>query len=140
MRSMEFNRFFLDTSYVLALLNSRDVYHNRSKELFPLMRNAREVWITEAVLAEIGNALSRSNRLAAVNFINNCYITANVKVVSVNKDLFHRAIKFYQFYQDKNWGLTDCISFIVMQDHDLTEAFTADEHFKQAGFQPLLLK
>jgi len=48
MRSMGFNRFFLDTSYVLALLNSRDVYHNRSKELFLLMRNARDEHFKQA--------------------------------------------------------------------------------------------
>jgi predicted nucleic acid-binding protein len=39
---------------------------------------------------------------------------------------------------DKPWGLTDCLSFIVMQERGITEALTADEHFRQAGFVPLL--
>jgi len=39
---------------------------------------------------------------------------------------------------DKEWGMTDCISFIVMEDHGLTDALTADEHFQQAGFRALL--
>ena len=38
----------------------------------------------------------------------------------------------------KEWGLTDCISFIVMEDNGLTEALTTDEHFQQAGFRALL--
>jgi len=135
---MNHKRFFLDTSYVLALINPRDIYHKKAKELFPQLRTANEIWITEAVLIEIGNALSRSNRFAAVDFINNCYTTDNVKIVSVDEDLFRRAVKFYQVYKDKDWGLTDCISFIVMKEHDLIEAFTADEHFKQAGFLLLL--
>ncbi len=135
---MNYRRFFLDTSYVLALINPRDIYHTKAKELFPQIRTAYEVVITEAILTEIGNALSRSNRLAAVNFINTCYTTTNVKVVSVDKELFRRAVNFYHVYKDKQWGLTDCISFIVMQDYDIKEAFTTDEHFRQAGFNVLL--
>ncbi|MFV9677847.1 MAG: hypothetical protein ACNYVW_09390 [Methanosarcinales archaeon] len=39
---------------------------------------------------------------------------------------------------DQEWGLTDCISFIVMGNPGLTDALTADEHFEQAGFRALL--
>lgn len=81
---MNASRFFLDTAYVLALLNPNDIYHQQAKALLPSMRVAHEVWITEAVLVEIGNALARSNRSAAVAFINSCYVTLNVKVVSVD--------------------------------------------------------
>ena len=131
-------RFFVDTAYVLALLNSRDAYHKKAKELLPQLRTAHEVWITEAILIEVGNSLACANRIAAVSFINSCYVTANVKVVSIDKALFRRAIEFYYVHEDKEWGLTDCISFIVMKDHDLTEAFTSDEHFQQVGFRALL--
>ena len=136
--NMNVSRFFLDTAYVLALLNPNDIYHKQAKVLLPLIRNAQEVWITEAILVEIGNALARSNRSLAVAFINSCYITPNVKVVLVDSALLKRAIDFYQVREDKEWGLTDCISFIVMEDNGLTEALTTDEHFLQAGFQTLL--
>jgi hypothetical protein len=131
-------RFFLDTAYVLALLNPHDYYHEQANALLPSVRVAREVWITEAVLVEIGNALARSNRTAAVAFINSCYVTPNVNVVSVDTTLMRRAIDVYRSREDKEWGLTDCISFIVMEDHGLTDAVTTDEHFEQAGFQALL--
>ena len=87
---------------------------------------------------DVGNALARSNRSAAVAFINSCYVTPNVKVVSVDSALLRRAIAFYHSRGDKEWGLTDCISFIVMEDNGLTEALTTDEHFQQAGFRALL--
>ena len=131
-------RFFVDTAYVLALLNPRDAYHKKAKELLPQLRNAHEVWITEAILIEIGNSLACPNRIAAVSFINSCYVTANVKVVSIDKELLRRAIEFYRLHDDKEWGLTDCISFVVMKDHNLTKAFTSDEHFHQVGFLALL--
>jgi hypothetical protein len=111
---MKANRFFLDTAYVLALLNPKDTYHKYAQKLFPSMQSAREVWLTEAVLIEIGNALASSNRSAAVAFINSCYITANVRVVSVDSKLLKRAMGLYENRRDKEWGLTDCISFIVM--------------------------
>jgi sugar lactone lactonase YvrE len=40
---------------------------------------------------------------------------------------------------DKTWSLTDCISFVVMQDEGLTTAVTTDHHFLQAGFNALML-
>lgn len=104
------------------------------------MHSAREVWITEAVLIEIGNALSRSNRIAAAAFINSCYVTPNVKVVSVDTPILKRALEFYNIRRDKDWGMTDCITFIVMTDQDLKEALTTDEHFQQAGFKALLIE
>ncbi len=137
---MKTGRFFLDTAYVLALLNPNDIFHRRAKALLTSMQSAQEVWITEAVLIEIGNALARSNRFAAAAFINSCYVTPNVRVVPVDSSLLKRAIDFYNNREDKEWGLTDCISFIVMGDHGLTEALTADEHFQQAGFHALLLE
>jgi len=123
---------------ILVLLNSRDACHRQAKKLLPQLRAAREVWATEAVLIEIGNALARSNRVTAAAFINSCYITSNIRVISVNRQLFLQTVDFYKKHRDKEWGLTDCISFIVMKEQGLTKALTADEHFKQAGFRALL--
>lgn len=104
------------------------------------MKNAVEVWVTEAVLIEVGNALSAVNRTASVQFINQCYQTDNIKVVSVDSSLLMRALELYHSRQDKDWGLTDCISFVVMKDQGLIYAVTADIHFVQAGFVALLRK
>ncbi len=49
-------------------------------------------------------------------------------------------MELYRHRPDKEWGTTDCISFVVMQDYGLTEALTTDEHFKQAGFRALLIE
>jgi predicted nucleic acid-binding protein len=52
--------------------------------------------------------------------------------------LFRRGIELYDNRLDKQWSLTDCISFVVMQQHGITEALTGDHHFEQAGFVALL--
>ncbi|MCU0568690.1 MAG: hypothetical protein MUF49_19095 [Oculatellaceae cyanobacterium Prado106] len=66
------DRLFLDTAFIQALLNSWDDYHNQAKALFPRIQNASEVWITEAILVEVGNALSRFNREGTAQFIQQC--------------------------------------------------------------------
>lgn len=138
--SMKNDRIFLDTVFVQALLNRRDKYHERAKALLERVRSADEVWTTEAVLVEIGNALASIDRRSASDFIRSCYTTPNTKIVSVDTALFNRALDLYSKRIDKEWGLTDCISIVVMQDYGLMEAVTTDEHFKQAGFRALLIE
>lgn len=136
---MSNERLFLDTAFIQALLNPRDDYHNQAKQLFPRIRTASEVWITEAIFAEVGNALSAFNRNGAVQFIQQCYRTDNIKIVSVDTELLMQALALYQSRPDKTWGLTDCISFVVMQQQSLTDAVTGNRHFVQAGFRALML-
>lgn len=137
---MTTERYFLDTVFIQALLNKRDCYHHSALQLLPKVKAASEVWLTEAILIEVGNALSAFNRPAATTFIQQCYNTSNIKVVSVNTALLQRALELYRSREDKNWGLTDCISFVVMQEQNLTDALTADRHFVQAGYRALMLE
>ena len=54
--------------------------------------------------------------------------------------LLKRAVEYYRLHADKPWGLTDCISFVVMRDQGLTIAVTADNDYQQAGFRALMLE
>ena len=111
----------------------RDDKHNRAKALLPKVRNAAEVWLTEAILVEVGNALSTFNRQGAARFVQQCYHTPNMRVVTVGSDLMTQGLNLYQSRPDKDWGLTDCISFVVIANNKLLEAVTTDATlFKQA--------
>ena len=135
---MKPTRLFLDTAFVQALLNRNDQYHSIAKLRLNELRTAQAVWTTEAILIEIGNALSAVQRAAVVRFINQCYATPNIHVVPVDTGLLNRALGLYDERNDKEWGLTDCISFVVMSDQNLTDAMTTDRHFIQAGFRALM--
>ena len=135
---MKPTRLFLDTAFVQALLNRNDQYHRIAKSRLNELRTAKEVWTTEAILIEIGNALSVAQRAAAVRFITQCYATPNIHVVPVDTGLLNRALGLYGERTDKEWGLTDCISFVVMSDQSLTDAMATDRHFIQAGFRALM--
>jgi hypothetical protein len=52
--------------------------------------------------------------------------------------LFERGLSLYLRRMDKDWSLTDCVSFVVMEEMALTDALTGDRHFEQAGFHVLL--
>jgi uncharacterized protein len=47
-------------------------------------------------------------------------------------------VDLFEQRQDKDRSLTDCLSFVVMQDEGIALALTGDKHFEQAGFNPLL--
>jgi predicted nucleic acid-binding protein len=135
---MNGRRVFLDTAFVLALHARADQHHQRAVKWLQAVRQAREVWTTEAVLIEVGNAFSASNRAWAVNFNRDLYRTPNVRIVPITDRLLKQAWRLYADRPDKHWGLTDCISFTVMSEQSLTEALTPDHHFVQAGFVALL--
>jgi predicted nucleic acid-binding protein len=136
---MSRERLFLDTAFIQALLNRRDQYHDQALAIFPRVRSAVEVWVTEAVLIEVGNALSDVDRMAAARFIERCYHTPNIHVVGVDTPLLMRALRLYRERPDKLWGLTDCVSFLVMQDRRLKDAVTTDDHFVQAGYRAMMI-
>ncbi|MCB2264128.1 MAG: PIN domain-containing protein [Candidatus Thiosymbion ectosymbiont of Robbea hypermnestra] len=128
---------FLDTGYVLTLLNSRDEFHDQALQLADEIDS--QLITTEAILTEVGNALAKPLwRELAVNALNELRDDEGVEILSVSPDLFSKASKFYSSRMDKEWGLTDCISFIVMEEKKLTDALTTDHHFEQAGFKALL--
>ncbi|MBI2485494.1 MAG: type II toxin-antitoxin system VapC family toxin [Deltaproteobacteria bacterium] len=136
---MNGDRFFLDTVYVVALLNEDDQFHISAKTIFSFVREAQEIWLHEGILLEIANHLRFTKRQEACGFIHECYNEPNTHVVPLNNDLFIEAVEFYRIHLDKEWSLTDCISFIVMKQNGLSEALTADNHFEQAGFKAVLL-
>lgn len=128
---------FIDTGYILALANTRDKYHAAAAAT---PRDSITTYVTtEAVLTEVGNALAHPRwRKLGVATLNDLRHDPNIEIVPVDTALFNRAIALYTARMDKAWGLTDCISFVVMQEQGLIHVLTTDKHFAQAGFQNVL--
>jgi uncharacterized protein len=131
---------FLDTSYLIALSSSEDNLHDKAKALRERVKSERRrLVITRAVLLEIGNSLAKLRyRQQAVVLLSAFEADANIEIIPLSEDLYRRAFALYQARHDKEWGLVDCISFVVMQERRINDALTSDEHFRQAGFRALL--
>ena len=127
---------FVDSAYVIALINERDRYHVQAKRLARLYRH-RALIISEGVLLEIGNALAGRFRLKAAQVIEQMLGSSQVEVVYTSPRLLTLAIALYKQMDDKQWGLVDCISFVIMRERGVTEALTSDHYFVQAGFRAL---
>jgi len=131
---------FLDTAYAIALSSPTDQFHARALELAEQLEAlGTRLVTTRAVWLEIGNALSKQRyRQAAVQLLDALEADPTVDIVPLLEPLYARGMQLYRTRPDKEWGLTDCVSFLVMQDRGLTEALTTDEHFQQAGLRALL--
>ncbi|HOC57114.1 MAG TPA: PIN domain-containing protein [Verrucomicrobiota bacterium] len=128
---------FADTFYFLALLNERDAAHKRA--VAASRGAALSLVTTEFVLIELADALCKPEQRDEVLALCNVVETDPAfRLVHATSELIHRGRRLYCERADKEWPLTDCISFVVMQDYGLLEALTADHHFEQAGFRALL--
>ena len=86
------------------------------------------------------DSLAISFRTLAVRVIDTLRASTLVDIVPASSLLFAAALELYRNRTDKDWGFTDCASFVVMMERQLSDALTADDHFRQAGFRVLLLE
>jgi predicted nucleic acid-binding protein len=126
------NTLFIDTGFIIALINTQDAYHEQAKRLSLKYENY-PVITTDAVLLEIGNALSRFAKPQAIEIIQYLQNSKRATVFYVTPDLFAKGLSLYEKYLDKSWCLVDCISFVVMQTTGTTHVLAFDQHFTQAG-------
>ena len=138
MEKKALKRTFVDTLYIVALVNERDEYNEKANELVEIYDN-QPLLVTDAVLLEIGNSLARNHKQKAIEIFEEFFVSEEVEIVRLDETLFNNAFKLYKTRADKSWGLVDCISFVVMKEHDITDALTCDKHFVQAGFRALML-
>jgi predicted nucleic acid-binding protein len=132
---------FLDASYVIALASKTDQHHARAVELAAWLETSQVALVTtRAVVLEIGNSLAKQRyRRSAVLLLEAIEQDARIDIVPLSEDLYALAASLYKRHEDKEWGLTDCVSFVVMRERGVQDALTTDTHFRQAGFRALLL-
>jgi len=133
-------RVFADTGYWIALLNPRDDLHHKATAV-ARDHGLGQIVTSEMVLTEFLNSFSDYGprlRQAAARAVASFRDTSQIVIVPQTTLLFERALKRYQDMSDKSWSLTDCSSFLIMEEERLASALTHDRHFAQAGFQTLL--
>lgn len=131
------NEFFVDAGFVIALINRHDQLHTAARLLSVQLRaSSARLVTTQAVLFEIGNALAKQRyRAEAVRLLASMQNDPLVEIVPITPVLFDKAFNLYRTRPDKEWGLVDSFSFVVMAERGLQQALSADEHFEQAGFR-----
>jgi predicted nucleic acid-binding protein len=133
-------KVFVDTAAWIALANADDELHLRANHVMrDLLTQKTRLVTTEFVLLEVADALIVPNlRTTTIRFIDGLRKMPILRIVPLSEDLLVNGWILYSQRLDKDWGLTDCTSFVVMLSEQITQAFTSDRHFEQAGFTKLL--
>ena len=128
---------FADTFYFLALLSQSDAAHQRAIRATAARRStlATTGWVLTELATSLAKRDARAGFLATLDAL-----ASNPKAIVLGHDerLYDAGIELFRSRQDKDWSLTDCISFVVMGERGITTALTGDHHFEQAGFAALL--
>jgi hypothetical protein len=128
---------FADTHFYVALLSRRDKRHTIALE-WATHRKMR-ILTTEFVLLEVANfCRTARDRRGFASFATALQTNVLTTIVPCESIWFQRGLKRFASRSDKEWSLTDCISFVAMEEFGLTDALTEDHHFEQAGFRILL--
>jgi uncharacterized protein len=128
---------FADTFYFLALLNQHESSHAKALDFTKSFRG--RILTTGWILVELGDGLANPRRRRLfVPMYRDMLAQPDFHIVPCADDLLRQGIDFYDQRPDKEWSLTDCLSFVVMDQQKITDALTGDHHFEQAGFTALL--
>ena len=134
------NEVFADSGYFIALLLPRDQHSERAVQAAETFRDAHIV-TTEMVLVEVFAASSRrGNRIrsAALDLLQELRSHPNVTIIPQTPEQFDAAAQLYSQRLDQRYSLTDCASFLAMQERGITHALTFDIDFQTAGFMTAL--
>lgn len=130
------NAVFADTSYFLALLRKDDELHTRALEQW---KASQRVLTTKFIVLELGNACSRAaDHADFIALVAGIRSNTRITIVPLDSGLLNLGLERMARRADKDWSLTDCISFVVMEDQGIRDALTGDRDFEQAGFRVLL--
>ena len=133
-------KVFVDTAAWIALIDNADGLHFRAQQVMNALRQQKaQLVTTEFVLLEVANALAApAMRAKTVAFITGLRHSPILQIIPASQTLLTEGWTLYSQRPDKGWSLTDCASFVVMTRDQITQAFTSDHHFEQAGFAKLL--
>lgn len=134
--SMVGREIFIDSAYLLALEIADDQYLALALEHWRRIAERRPSLVTTSYIFDEVVTFLNSHGLhaKAVQRGKSLLSSPATRFVHVDEALFTQGWELFQRYNDKDYSLTDCISFVVMRRFALSTAFTFDRHFIQAGF------
>ena len=126
---MTSNRYFLDTSFVIALIFANDLNHDKAINVKFVLDN--ECYINNSVLAEI---LNISNKYADFESVVEIYyqIIDNFKILNEH-DIFGydaKSLAIFKNFKGK-LGFVDSGIIVTMNQHEINNLVSFDKEFKR---------
>lgn len=128
---------FIDTGAFIARYLKNDQYHRKARSHWEVLKqDNRPCVTTNFVLDETFTLLARrsSYPFAAIR-AEKIYSSDALTILRPDRQDELSALELFGKYADQSVSFTDCVSFAMMDRHQVRTAFTFDNHFRIAGFQ-----
>lgn len=127
----------VDSSALIALFDRVDQYHNqavRFRDTFILRYNIR-LFTTNYIYSETMSHLTHLpiEVLRQIDvLIRNPSAGDPVRIEQlwIEKSTIEKAAPIYFGYIEQDFSITDCTSFVLMEEYNIHAAFTFDDHYK----------
>jgi predicted nucleic acid-binding protein len=133
---MEGKAIFVDTGAWYAVVDKSDQYHKRATDTYPkLLSSYKHLMTTNLVMAETYILIRRAlGHGSAILFLESLAASPRITKIYSDSNLEETAEDILRKYHDQYFSYTDAVSFAVMKQYRIVEAFSFDEHFVTAGF------
>ena len=127
---------FVDAVAWVAIVNRGDTRHEAAVACHHRLLSERRLFVTtNLVIAEAHTLILRyGGYRAAMSFLASVRPTLRLVKVYADEALEADAGSLLARYTDQDFSLADAVSFAVMRQRGIEEAFTFDSHFSTAGF------
>lgn len=127
----------LDTSFLIAQAAEDDQHHEIARLSWKGLAAAPPTLVaTDYILCEVvASFQNRHDHEKAVTLGEFLRDSPEITFILVDRDLLEESWKFLVDRPDKEYSLTDCVSFVLMRHLGISTALTFDRHFVQDGFQ-----
>ena len=138
-------KIFLDTSFLFAYYNADDEDHELALDLIKdMVNNKVDIIISDYIFDElITLLLARTNKSMAIEVCNKLIKeikSGNIELNYVDNEIFMEALNIFIHFKDKKWSFTDCTSYAIIKNANITKAVAFDRHFRQFGIEILPLE
>ncbi len=131
------NEIFADTSGWASYFVRTEPFHADAEKLMREWHtNKKRIVTSNYILTELVALFTsplRIPRIKQIQVIETIRTSGWIEIVHINQALHEESWSLLKERQDKTWSLVDCSSIVLMKHRGITDAFTTDNHFEQAG-------
>lgn len=129
---------FVDTGAWFALADRSDKYHKAARTAFEDILPTRMLITSNLVVSETYILIRRAiGHAPAIQFLDSISESPRIKKVYSTHTLEEIAAEILKQFSDQDFSYTDAVSFAIMKQQKIKEAFAFDRHFITAGFSLL---
>ena len=133
------NEILFDTSGFFALIDERDRMHAKAVAWIEAQWKKIRPVSTEWVVGETCTLLvARKRPYLVTRFLD--YVESSAALLLVNPDdmLLRAAKAMIRQQAEQGYSFVDCVSFCLMKERSIHNAFTTDSHYRKAGYSAVL--